>query len=131
MNNILFVYGSLRRGDYNHSRTALGEANYLGTARVPGFYLLHCGSYPAAVRTITPDGTSVVVDVYDVSGYDMTFIDLMEQGAGYDKESVTAEDGTEGMMYVMNDEDHLYYFDCPVEPDEDGVYDWIKHREAA
>jgi len=125
-NNILFVYGSLRRGDYNHARTGLGGATYLGTNLVPNFILRHNGCYPAAFEDGDPD-LSVVVDVYDVTNYDMTWIDRMEEGAGYDKQEVMALDGTRGMMYIMpaGDEDMFPY---PVTHSY-AVYDWMEFQK--
>lgn len=127
-NNLLFVYGSLRRGDYNHSRTGLGEAKYLGTKLIPNFYLRHNGYFPAAFEHGDPD-MCIVVDVYDVTDYDTQWIDWMEEGAGYDKTEVMSLDGTRGMMYTMS-EDNEEYFRNEV-PHNLGISDWIKYKEAA
>lgn len=128
MTDILFVYGSLRRGDYNHDRTSLYNATYLGTDTLSGLYMRHNGGYPAVFPTDEVN-SKVVVDVYDVSGYDMTWIDMMEHGAGYDKIEMTSDSGRRGSVYIMG-RDREDWFQWDMEP-EDGVYDWIKEKEAA
>ncbi|KAB7623625.1 gamma-glutamylcyclotransferase [Alkalilimnicola sp. S0819] len=49
MSQRVFVYGSLRRGEYNHS--VLGDSPLLGPCRsAPGYQLYDLGPYPAVVR---------------------------------------------------------------------------------
>lgn len=107
--NLYAVYGSLRKGWWNHD-WALRDAQQVSTTRVPGYKLMSNGCFPAAIEA--PDALSVV-EVYDVSSVDADIIDSMdgmEFNCGYIRRLVTTEDGNVAWLYVMP-EDRAYRFD--------------------
>lgn len=78
----LFVYGSLKKGEYNHPRFGMDHALLLGTTALPGFRLFHNGAYPAAV----PDEQSryfLMGEIYEVGADLAATIARVEKGAGY------------------------------------------------
>lgn len=88
---LLFVYGSLRKGMYNHY---LLERNSLqiATARIKGFSLYSLGSYPA-IQECDDEDSFVCGEIYDVGSlrtYEQ--IDMMELGARYSRKMVKAVD---------------------------------------
>jgi gamma-glutamylcyclotransferase (GGCT)/AIG2-like uncharacterized protein YtfP len=67
----LFVYGLLRKGE--RLAPFLGNARFVGAARVRGHDLLDLGSYPAAV----PGEGTVVGEVYELDA-----LDLLDEAEG-------------------------------------------------
>ena len=94
--HLIFVYGTLMKGQRNHDRF-LGNSTYAGTAILPGYALCDLGSYPA----IYPDtgasdqsGTSAVKgELYTVNEEDLLAIhDLEGEGSLYHHVDVTVLD---------------------------------------
>ncbi len=79
----IFIYGSLRKGRYNHY--VIKDAEFLGQSVMYGWDLYSLGNYPAIVKG---DGR-VVIEAYRVTDEQYERIDWMEEGAGYKKESAT------------------------------------------
>ena len=78
-NNLVAVYGSLRKGLHNHSYY-LGNAKYLGTFNTEPIYNLHSlGSFPGLKEN---GDTSIVMEVYNVTDEVALKIDGLE---GYNK----------------------------------------------
>lgn len=101
--NTIVVYGSLKRGKYNHP--LLDGSKYLGETTVTGtMYLI--SSYPALVD----EGDTVYpAEIYQVSDSIYEAIDGMEIGAGYKRMTATikGEDGQEinnATIYFADDE---------------------------
>ena len=65
MTELYAVYGSLRRGWWNHN-WALGDAEYVTTTTVPGYKLMSNGCFPAAIES---PGEGSVVEVYSFARY--------------------------------------------------------------
>lgn len=63
---ILFVYGTLKRGDCRHN--VLGGARFIGEARTtPGYSLFSCGPFPAMVARMSEEGVAGVQgELYEV-----------------------------------------------------------------
>lgn len=100
MTELYAVYGSLRRGWWNHN-WALGDAEYVTTTTVPGYKLMSNGCFPAAIES---PGEGSVVEVYDVSNVDTDIIeqmDGMEFNCGYTRRLVTTTEGYKVWLYVM------------------------------
>ena len=80
----LFVYGSLRRAEYNHARVnqwVPGEVlAHIADGYITDAALHNLGVYPALV---VGDG-QVTGEVYDVPQHLFNYINLMEIGAGYE-----------------------------------------------
>lgn len=76
MSNIVFVYGSLRKGCHNHFY--LEKSEYIGTFRLNGFRLLKlCSSYPTAIRTNNVND-EITVEVYEISDETLNTLDRLE-----------------------------------------------------
>jgi gamma-glutamylaminecyclotransferase len=94
----VFVYGSLRRGQGNHS--IIGVATCVGEARtLRGFTLYDLGPFPALVH----GGMSAVVgEVYEVDEPLLARLDRLEGCPRlYQRQGITLEDGTLAYTYVM------------------------------
>jgi gamma-glutamylcyclotransferase (GGCT)/AIG2-like uncharacterized protein YtfP len=108
----VFVYGTLRKGNYNHY--LISEAEYLGKGRVKG-KMYDCISYPKAVLSDT-DEHSFVVEGYKVSKKLEKELDDLEFPYGYKKKSLTIEiespDGekseVKGIIYHVLPESDIY-----------------------
>lgn len=101
---LIAVYGTLRKGDYNHDRY-LREYEPLVTERVDGFELYNMGgSYPYIAR----GADSITVEIYDVPPEVLAPIESMERGAGYDMVKCKT---TLGMadIFCMTEEQHAEY----------------------
>ena len=112
-------YGSLRKGEYNASRTREGY-EYIKTTTITGYKLFGLYSYPAAVYTGNNDDT-MVVDIFRITDANTAKgIYGMELGASYHHKKVV----------IDNEEHSIYLFD-------DGWYnnkpvpsgDWSKRQE--
>ncbi len=91
----VFVYGSLRRGEYNHR--LLAGAEYAGEARVAGFDLYSLGAYPMAIAA---DGT-LVGEVYHCPAPLLRQLDRLEEHPHvYRRQWVTLTDAREAWLYV-------------------------------
>lgn len=82
MEKTIIIYGSLRKGFYNHARKMTRGCRFIGSCKLKGWKLYSLGSYPA----INPSPTKkdiVVAEVYKVPEEVFTEIDYMEKSAGY------------------------------------------------
>lgn len=86
------VYGSLRRGQYNHDR--FGKMDFLGEATLPGFKMFSLGPYPAVVKT-NDETSTIKVELFEVSPNIKQNLDWMEFGAGYEELEVVASVGNQ------------------------------------
>ena len=77
----LFVYGTLKKGFYNHGW--LKDSKFLCEASICGYTLYDTGyGYPAAVEE---DYSCIAGEIYELSKEDYKYIRSMELGAGYDE----------------------------------------------
>lgn len=94
---LIAVYGSLRRGEYNHFRFA---SEYIRTTVLRGYKLYNLGSYPGA--TPSPNvGDTIVVDLLAVRVANFVSMNRMEVGAGYELAHEHLDDGTGVLFWVM------------------------------
>jgi gamma-glutamylcyclotransferase (GGCT)/AIG2-like uncharacterized protein YtfP len=94
----LFAYGTLLRGERNHSW--LERARHLGDAQTePRFELVDLGTYPALV----PEGEgSIRGEVYGLSEEDVVVIDELEaHPAFYVRTPIRLADGTMAEAYLL------------------------------
>lgn len=79
MNKYLFVYGTLKKGDYNHS--LLSTSKYIKELVVEDFTLYDSTyGYPVALEYAF---RIIKGELYEVDLYSFKCIELMEKGAGY------------------------------------------------
>lgn len=93
----LFVYGTLRRGEWNHS--LLESARFIGDARTrPEFELYSLGGCPGMVA-----GRSVVLgEVYEVTPAELESIDRLEGHPHfYERMRIVLADGTRAETYLL------------------------------
>jgi gamma-glutamylcyclotransferase (GGCT)/AIG2-like uncharacterized protein YtfP len=96
--NYVFVYGSLRPGEYNYSRFKEyynDEINHVKKAEIKGYDLYSLGSYPGIVK----GNNKLIGDILEVSNEVKNALDNMEFGAGYTEEFINI-DGIECSIYV-------------------------------
>jgi gamma-glutamylcyclotransferase (GGCT)/AIG2-like uncharacterized protein YtfP len=94
----LFVYGTLMRGEYNHS--FLNNSRFLYEARTSPHYTLYSlGSYPALVRI---GHSSICGEVYSVPVCDIPAIDELEEHPEfYRRKVIELENGEEVQTYLL------------------------------
>lgn len=101
--NIIFVYGSLRKGEYNNY--LLNRSTQIARGLIRGFKLYSLGSYPFIFRTYD-DKDTVVVEGYEADIKTIRDITLMELYAGYNVINVEIEGDnfkTRGNVFVMKE----------------------------
>jgi gamma-glutamylcyclotransferase (GGCT)/AIG2-like uncharacterized protein YtfP len=92
----VFVYGTLKRGQYNHHWIDGGI--YLGRRQLRGVQLHHLGAYPMAVLT----GSDAVShgELYRVKAAGLNHLDQLEGYPGfYDRTELQLCDGTTAWVY--------------------------------
>lgn len=97
-NPLLFVYGTLMRGEPAHG--LLAGSPFLGAARTePGHALVDLGAYPGLVR----EGSGQVSgECYAVTTADLERLDAYEDvPSEYVRGSVRLEDGREAQAYLL------------------------------
>lgn len=95
MSNLIAVYGSLRKGEYNQE--GRNGMKYLSTHEIDGYELYSFGSYPG----IKEGKGKLTVDIFECTDQCKKSIDWMEIGAGYVIKPITIE-GKECDLYVYN-----------------------------
>lgn len=98
----LFVYGSLKKGFFNHDRFGFGRsATLLGEGVVKDVSLVRLGNlpYPHAFKNA---GGEVKGELYELNNPDIAeALEDMERGAGYMPHLVTIN-GEDALMYVAD-----------------------------
>jgi gamma-glutamylcyclotransferase (GGCT)/AIG2-like uncharacterized protein YtfP len=96
--SLLFVYGTLMRGEMNHER--LAGARFLGEARsAPGFTLLDLGPWPALRDE---GGSSVPGELYEVDDALLDVLDVLEGHPDwYLRQEIPLADGGSAWAYVL------------------------------
>jgi len=103
----LFVYGTLKRGHYNH--TVLGDSHYIGKDSVYGAFALHdLGSFPGVV-TDTTVNREIFGEVYELT--DPEIVKDVEYLEGYPtfyyRLPIVTTNGAECEMYVLYNESRI------------------------
>jgi len=95
---LLFVYGSLKRGERNHGQ--LREARLEGKGSVSGLSLYDLGPFPMAV--VDPSGSSVLHgEIYAVTAEQLEHVDRFEGAPRlYERQLHRLRDGREVWVYV-------------------------------
>lgn len=99
----LFVYGSLKRGCYNHDAFGFGDtAHFVGDGTLTGARLYDLGAYPCMVL-VEDLGEVVHGELYALEDSALfTRIRAMELGAGY-REVTVSVNGESASTYVYDE----------------------------
>ncbi len=116
MRKLVAVYGSLKKGQYNHD--GLGQdAEHLGNMTVRGVMYSN-GSYPKLYKPVCNNGKNFVlegerdhaVEVYSLNENRYKSITNMEVGAGYEPEDINTPYGPATLYWMphsrFNEYDH-------------------------
>lgn len=122
----VFVYGSLRAGEYNHRGDFASSAKLVAEGVIRGATLVSLGVYPAIISS--DDQTlEVIGEVYDLPEKTFKWIEAMELGAGYRRDPVKVLTGKDVV------EADAYFFANPArldgQPRVEGG-DWVAYRHA-
>ena len=99
----VFVYGSLKKGFFNHSLIGENPRNkFIRKGFVEGYRLYLLWSYPAIKIGSSDD--RVYVELYNLSDEVFERIDRMEKMAGYMPVQVKDDSEEEGFIYVYKGE---------------------------
>ncbi len=99
----MFVYGSLKKGFFNHSLISENPRNrFIRKGFIEGYKLYLLWSYPGIKPSSNAD--KVYVELYSLSDEVFERIDRMEKGAGYTAVEVEDDEGEKGILYVYNGE---------------------------
>lgn len=125
---LVFFYGSLRTGEYNHG--LLAKSTKVADAVINGFDLYSLGAFPAVILSTNPSN-QVYGEVFEVDPTEFLRIDRMERGAGYfahEVHAVQTEDldktTYQCLVYVFRDAKWLQDIGEVVE-----LGDWVKRDE--
>jgi gamma-glutamylcyclotransferase (GGCT)/AIG2-like uncharacterized protein YtfP len=110
----ILVYGSLKKGYWNHERFALGEPLNERIV-VEGYKLVDLGAYPAAVPSKHTD--TIVCECYVVDDRTFQRMNWMEQGAGYKPASIN-----NAIMWIYDHPEETYHL---VPLNEAGQFEWL------
>ena len=98
---VMFFYGTLKKGHYNHTRFSEdGIGKFLGEDRVTGYSLVQPDGLPYPFAVPDVNGT-IKGELYEVEDKLYNFLHRMELGAGYTPKHVTTtKDSVDAIMYV-------------------------------
>lgn len=78
-------YGSLRKGQYNYTRTGLPKETYIKTVQIEGYEMYSLGAFPLVVQSSNKKDV-ITVDLFAIANENLQRgIHLMEIGAGYER----------------------------------------------
>lgn len=101
---LVFVYGTLRRGQ--HNARVLSDSVYCGMSRTESIYtMLHLGGFPAIIPALAScAGVSIVGEVYAVDDATLADLDRLEGAPDfYRREMITLPDNRDRVcIYVLN-----------------------------
>lgn len=126
----LFVYGSLKRGFFNHDRFGFsGAAEFLGEGTASGVALTQLRGMPYPHAFKYPDSV-VKGELYELNNKQIAdALDRMERGAGYVPHDVEVN-GELATMYVANDEVAAHSIFKDGKPSGKVLEEWTLDRQA-
>lgn len=102
MKNV-FIYGSLKKGFFNHSLIEENSRNkFIKKGFIEGYKLYILRSYPAIKSSSQRE--RVYVELYSLTDEVFELTDKMEKRAGYSSVEVEDEEGKCGIIYVYDKE---------------------------
>lgn len=102
MRHLIFVYGTLRRGEPGHRVLGAAGARFVGQAcSEPGWALVDLGAWPGLVR----EGTGAVHgELFEVDEAELGALDAYEDcPRSYTRQSLRLSDGAQALAYVLVD----------------------------
>ncbi len=114
----VYVYGSLRKGQYN--AYILKNAKYIKTTRLNGWDMFTRGFFPFLVEG---EG-SVTVELYEISRGIFDQLDLLESYPHhYQRKIVSDDEGNQGWLYYYENFESEYYLQKAIQVE---CGDWIQ-----
>jgi gamma-glutamylcyclotransferase (GGCT)/AIG2-like uncharacterized protein YtfP len=89
--HLVFVYGTLRRGEANAMSSRFAQAKFIAEATVGGS-LYDLGAYPGLL--VNESNSSVIGEVYEVDGELLNQLDDFEASSNYRRKQVEISLGT-------------------------------------
>lgn len=116
--HLVFVYGSLKSGFYNHD--ILGDSSFVHqTATKDLFVMYDLGSFPAIVRN--PKGSKVKGELYMVDDETLKWLDKLEGHPSlYTRKVLPLDCGKSAFIYEYNPDGYDTEFVTPV----NGYLEW-------
>ncbi len=123
--HLVFVYGSLRRGNAAAMSVRFPDATYVGEGEVRGS-LYDLGPYPGL--WLNDSGAPVIGEVYEIPDETLNKLDQFELTSDYERREVDVAQGTELKQCWIYVPAHDAKFFAGLPLIESG--DWIKHLRA-
>jgi len=94
------VYGSLKRGLYNHHFLKAAEFESSGVT-LPHYTMISLGDYPGL---LAGGVTAIGVEIYRVNPWTLSRLDKLEEVPRvYRRATVTLPDGSDTFLYLLNE----------------------------
>ena len=113
---MIFVYGSLKRGCFNHKWTGMDRQKFLGETTITGLKMYSLGSFPCVVETGRV-GDQILAERYEVDNDTFEKIRAMELGSGYREATITDVHGNVGVIWAWDERMMSMISGCPDVPD--------------
>lgn len=100
---LVFVYGTLKKGEYNHDVMLRAEGAFVDECETANKYHMYNygGMFPAVVPAKGEEGTHIKGELYDVM--DIKPLDILEGCPQlYYKEIINLSNGEKAWMYLYN-----------------------------
>jgi len=98
VSHIVFVYGTLMKGELHH--TSIAHARFVRAAETqPEYELVQIDYYPAM---LSGGGSRIMGELYEVDDQTLARLDELEEVPHYyERRTITLADGTDALAYVM------------------------------
>ncbi|MDE2097325.1 MAG: gamma-glutamylcyclotransferase [Patescibacteria group bacterium] len=101
----MFVYGTLRQGESNHS--LLKDQELVGYSRANGYVMVSLGAFPGAIKVVN-GGWCIYGEIYNVKDEVLPHVDGLEGYPGfYTREEVDVEPYGKCWIYTLPAEEYL------------------------
>ncbi len=106
MDNLVFVYGTLRKGEVNHFW--LDGAMFVGQYTIPsGWHMIDLGPYPAVIADKV-SFVPIIGEIYQVTPAILEKLDELEEYPTlYGREQITTKFGLAWIYYYQHIDTHL------------------------
>ena len=126
MNQLVFVYGSLKRGLHNHPLIESAKFVFEALTVEPQFRMGNVGPYPEVTRTDTSDGGYLVGEVFHCDPPMMETLDKLEEnGVWYQRHQIEVVPFDANRVKTTSTMPHLawcYFWLKPLCPNVSAAY---------